>query len=121
MKAFTIKRSDIDRCPRKSLAVEHYRLDGSCHCTEATIKHEGDTPSAACPGCQNEGETYHEPPRAAVPPCPSKECAATGCDCMIEDHHSFDGGECERCGDTMDGVTEIIENGLCPWCREDDA
>ncbi len=25
------------------------------------------------------------------PPCPSPECAATGCDCMIEDHHSDDG------------------------------
>lgn len=25
-----------------------------------------------------------------IPPCPSPECAATGCDCMIEDHHSFD-------------------------------
>ena len=22
------------------------------------------------------------------PPCPSPECAATGCDCMIEDHHN---------------------------------
>jgi hypothetical protein len=24
------------------------------------------------------------------PPCPSAECAATGCDCMIEDLHSPD-------------------------------
>lgn len=23
-----------------------------------------------------------------LPPCPSAECAATGCDCMIEDHHN---------------------------------
>lgn len=31
--------------------------------------------------------------------CPSKECAATGCDCMIEDHHSFDTPVvCPECG-----------------------
>jgi hypothetical protein len=28
MRAFTVKRSDIQRCPRRSLAVEHYRDDG---------------------------------------------------------------------------------------------
>lgn len=93
MRAFTIKRSDIARCPHQSLAVEHYRLDGSCRCVEATIAHVGDRPSADCPGCQNEGETYHEPPRYVPPPCPSPECAATGCDCMIEDYHSPDSDE----------------------------
>jgi hypothetical protein len=31
-RAFTIRRSDIARCPIKSMAVEHYRVDGSCRC-----------------------------------------------------------------------------------------
>lgn len=30
MRAFTIMRSDIERCPDKSLSPSHYREDGSC-------------------------------------------------------------------------------------------
>jgi hypothetical protein len=32
MKIKTIKASDIAACPRKSLAADHYRDDGSCKC-----------------------------------------------------------------------------------------
>lgn len=32
MEAFTIKRSDIERCPRKSLSPRHYNPDGTCTC-----------------------------------------------------------------------------------------
>jgi hypothetical protein len=34
MDAFTISRSDIERCPKKSLKVRHYRADGTCYCNE---------------------------------------------------------------------------------------
>lgn len=30
MRAFTVKRSDIDRCPERRLDVSHYREDGTC-------------------------------------------------------------------------------------------
>lgn len=33
MEAFTIKSSDIARCPYRILTVEHYREDGTCKCT----------------------------------------------------------------------------------------
>lgn len=35
-----------------------------------------------------------------LPPCPSVECAATGCDCMIEDHHNPG-----ACGQSPSGMT----------------
>lgn len=59
------------------------------------------------------------------PPCPSKECAATGCDCMIEDHHSFDAacktylpdeeGICTNCAfdereHDLDTATQLLTN-----------
>jgi hypothetical protein len=31
---FTIRSSDINRCPKRSLAAEHYNEDGSCRCDE---------------------------------------------------------------------------------------
>ena len=34
MRAFTIKRSDIDRCPIHSFSPRHYRDDGTCRCGE---------------------------------------------------------------------------------------
>ncbi len=36
MRAFAIKRSDIDRCPIRSLSAEHYNDDGSCLCEPRT-------------------------------------------------------------------------------------
>ena len=32
MRASSIKRSDVVRCPIRSLRVEHYEDDGSCGC-----------------------------------------------------------------------------------------
>lgn len=60
MRSFTITSRDIQRCPIRSMLVEHYRADGTCHCKPSKIAHEGDRPSDACPGCQNEGAMYHE-------------------------------------------------------------
>lgn len=31
-KTFVIKRSDIARCPKRSLSAAHYHEDGSCKC-----------------------------------------------------------------------------------------
>ncbi len=39
MRAFTIKSSDIARCPFRILAVEHYNEDGTCRCETATCIH----------------------------------------------------------------------------------
>lgn len=33
-RTFSIRRSDVQRCPRKSLAPSHYRDDGTCLCPE---------------------------------------------------------------------------------------
>lgn len=32
MRVFTIKHSDIARCPIRSLHPDHYNTDGTCHC-----------------------------------------------------------------------------------------
>lgn len=35
-RTFVIHRSDLARCPIKSLSPEHYRRNGTCKCEEAT-------------------------------------------------------------------------------------
>jgi hypothetical protein len=45
-------------------------------------------------------------------PCPSPECAATGCDCMIEDHHSFDWATCKECGAQDTGARQGINHAV---------
>jgi len=48
VRAFTIRSSDIARCPRTSLAVAHYREDGSCLC--ACLVHAGGLRMLDAPG-----------------------------------------------------------------------
>jgi len=34
VRTFTIRSSDIERCPRRSLSPSHYQEDGTCRCPE---------------------------------------------------------------------------------------
>ena len=36
MEIRTVYSSDVERCPKHSLAATHYRDDGSCRCDERT-------------------------------------------------------------------------------------
>jgi DNA-binding CsgD family transcriptional regulator len=38
MRSFVVTRADIDRCPRKSLAADHYNEDGTCACPDARLR-----------------------------------------------------------------------------------
>lgn len=48
MRVFSIKASDMDRCPIKSFSATHYRDDGSCLCIEQPAM--VDTPSMEAEG-----------------------------------------------------------------------
>lgn len=37
MRAFTVKHSDLTRCPRMSMSPMHYRTDGTCGCVGPTL------------------------------------------------------------------------------------
>ena len=59
MKAFTIKISDVQRCPKQSLLPGHYRVDGSCKCGSGMCGTDDD-PCVLCILCDEEpvdGET----------------------------------------------------------------
>lgn len=36
MRTFTVRSSDIARCPHRILTVEHYYEDGNCKCTDTS-------------------------------------------------------------------------------------
>ena len=42
---FEIHRSDIDRCPMKSLSAAHYNRDGTCACDDEVLAKVEYTPS----------------------------------------------------------------------------